>query len=157
NVDVSLVPPSLTQGCAVSATTLTLPAGCTPGPIPAGSVAAPAFLTVDAAPVPGAPTSVVALPRTAADGSPDVLLATVRDQGLALIDPHTLIVAARLSNLGGTAAYPAFRTNGSGLRLYVPVFSTGFLAVVDVPDPANPSTAVLTALLGELQQGIVQP
>ncbi len=109
----------------------------------------PPLRTVRTSGVPRRPTSVVAIPRP---GVGD-LLAIATGKGLALVDTRTGSVAAALPDVGGTASAPAFfvRADGS-IRLYVPSFDFGTIAVVDVADPLRPQEARVVALLGAPQE-----
>lgn len=109
----------------------------------------PPLRTIRASSVPRRPTSVVAIPR----GGAGDLLAIATGKGLALVDTRTGTVAASLPDVGGAASAPAFvvRADGS-VRLYVPSFEFGTLAVVDVADPLRPQDARVVALLGAAQE-----
>ena len=84
-------------------------------------------------------------------GASDLVLVTTAN-GIAFFDGRAGVLAGSVEEVGSPSAF-AVRQNGEGVRLYVPSFNRGTLAVVDVPDLTRPAGARVVAILGAQQEG----
>lgn len=151
-IDVSrrVVPPS--NGC-VLLPGQALPEGCPTEPAPLDGEAEPAFVTANLVTTPPEPNTLVAIPRQAPGAAPDELLVVTTNSGIGFYDPRAGTLAGFLQNLGPAPSAIAFKPFGTGVRLYVPSYGRGTLAIVDVPDLFRPADAQLVAVLGAVQEG----
>lgn len=121
-------------------------------------------------PLPDGPSEMVAIPRLGPDGSPVGDLVAVSCPGanvLAFYDDEIGTVTAALSGVGDEpfAITTAPRTLGTGpgatllpgVRLFVTAFGSGQVAVVDLPDPLDATTARVIAYLGSYEDTTASP
>ncbi len=123
-----------------------------------------------AAPLPSGPTEMAVIPRVGPDGARIGDLVAVTCPGtnvLAFYDDEIGAVTAALPGVGDEpfAIATAARTLGSGpgavtlpgVRLFITAFGSGQIAVVDVPDPLDPTTAATIAFLGTPEDTTANP
>jgi hypothetical protein len=121
-------------------------------------------------PLPNGPSEMVVIPRTAPNGSPVGDLVAVSCPGanvLAFYDDEIGSVTAALPGVGDEpfAVSTAPRTLGTGpsatllpgVRLFVTAFGSGQVAVVDLPDPLDATTARVIAMLGTFEDTTASP
>jgi hypothetical protein len=121
-------------------------------------------------PLPNGPSEMAVIPRTAPDGSPVGDLVAVSCPGsdvLAFYDDEIGTVTAALPGVGDEpfAISTAPRTFGNGpsaqlipgVRLFVTAFGSGQVAVVDLPDPLDATSARVIAMLGSYEDTTASP
>lgn len=148
-VDVSRANTAPPPGCLVPVGGVPPQEGCPEEPVPLNGSTEPRFVTAFLATMPPGPNVVVSIPR----GPADELVLVTTEEGLMFYDPRVGVLSGALRNLGPAPSAIAWRPEGAGVRLYVPSYGRGTLAVVDVPDLFRPSTAQLIAVLGPVQEG----
>lgn len=153
-VDVTRVSEAPVPGCVVPPGAA-LPGGaCPEDPVPLDGAAEPRFVVADLVAAPAAPNTARVLPRTLPDGTTSDLVVLTAGDGLALFDMRTGTLAGAIEQVGNSPSALAARTLPDGsVRLYVPSFGGGTLAVVDIPDPLQPGRARVIAILGRVQEG----
>lgn len=153
-VDVSRVDPAPVDGCVVDpGELLPDPIVCPPGPVPPDGEATPRFATADLAALPPGPNVVVTIPRQLPDGTGSDLVVVTVERGIRFVDTRTGTVAGAIEEGGSAPSSIAWRPHGTGVRLYVPSFGRGTIAVIDVPDLFRPASARVVANLGRVQEG----
>lgn len=148
-IDVSRVDTSPPPGCVIPVGEELPPEGCEGEAQPLDGVAEPRFVTANLTTMPPGPNVVLSIPR----GPSDELVLVTTEEGLMFYDPRIGVLSGALRNLGPAPSAIAWREEGTGVRLYVPSYGRGTLAVVDVPDLFRPSTAQLIAVVGPVQEG----
>ncbi len=121
-------------------------------------------------PLPDGPSEMVVIPRALPDGTPIGDLLAVSCPGanvLAFYDDELGSVTAALSGVGDEpfAIVTAPRTLGTGpgatllpgVRLFLTAFGSGQVAVVDLPDPLDATTARVIAMLGTYEDTTASP
>ena len=121
-------------------------------------------------PLPPGPTELLALPRTGPSGQPigDLVAIVCADSGLlTFYDDELGEVTAALPGIGDspfevvatqrTLGHGPAATALPGVRLFVTAFGTGQLAVVDLPDLLDASTARVIAFIGSAEDTIASP
>ena len=103
--------------------------------------------------LPPSPNVVVTIPRQLPDGSNSDLVIVTVERGLRFYDTRSGTVAGAVEEGGKAPSSVAWRPHGTGVRLYVPSFGRGTLAVIDVPDLFRPADARVVANLGRVQEG----
>jgi len=151
-IDVTRLAQLPTDGCLIPEGGVVAPGAACPD-LPPPAAEEPSFTTATLIPSPRGPNVVATLPRTSPAGEASDLVVLTTSDGLAFFDMRAGSFAGELSGLGGGPSDIAFRAlEGGGFRLYVPSFSSGTLAVVDLPDPFRPESARVVARLGREQE-----
>lgn len=148
-IDVSRVDTRPPPGCVVPVGETLPPEGCDGEALPLDGALEPRFVTANLATMPPGPNVVLSIPR----GPADELVLVTTEEGLLFYDPRVGVLSGALRNLGTAPSAIAWKQEGTGVRLYIPSYGRGTLAVVDVPDLFRPSTAQLIAVLGPVQEG----
>lgn len=108
----------------------------------------PRFATMDLSPSPEGPLVVRVIPRALPAGGTSDLIAMTTRRSIAFFDGPSGALVGNLEGVGGGPSDLVARPRGTGLRLYVPSFERGTVAVVDLDDPFRPGEARLVARLG---------
>lgn len=151
-VDVTRLATLPSDACLIPEGDVVAPGAACPD-LPTPSEDAPRFMTADLLPSPKGPNVVVTVQRDLPDGSVSDLVVVTTSSSLAFYDTRSGSFVGELGGLGGAPSDLAIRPSGGGYRLYVPSFSQGTIAVVDLPDPFRPESASVVAILGERQGG----
>lgn len=151
SIDLTRIPARTPDACAIAAGASLPDEGCPAGQLSPGIVPVPAFDVSGAVPTPAEPRALTAIPRTLPDGTTSDLLVLTARRGLSFYDTRTGMFAGEVQATGDVPAAVVAVPRGEGVRLYVPSFASGRLAVVDVPDLFAPYTARVVALVGEAQ------
>lgn len=115
---------------------------------------APRLQIIRGIPLPEAPNEVAMLSRP---GRGDLLAITCTNAGvLALYDDDVGDVVVQVPGVGVQPFGLAVDRRGAGARLYTTNFQDGRVAVIDVPELAQPQTARLVAHLGRQQLCLIR-
>jgi hypothetical protein len=115
----------------------------------------PSLRIAHAVPLPNAPQQVRVVHRA---GRGDLVFITCAGGGaLAIYDEDVGDLVAQVNQLGLQPFGLAIDQRGAGVRVFVSNFNDGRIAVVDVPDLAQPQDARLVAHVGTGQLCLVKP